>query len=323
LTQTPRFNVVMTAPELAAPAASLLQAAGCRIHYMDPYPRADAVAALVAAVQADAILCRQGRVDACVMDASPRLQIVARHGVGVDEVDVAEAARRGLLVTRAPGSNSQAVAEHVLALILGLLKGLRPLSATVAAGGWRGAGTKVQDVAGLRLGLVGFGAIGQRVARLALAFGMTVAAFDPAAPDDAFSAVDRAASLDELLAGANILSVHCPLNAHTRHLIDARALAALPKGARVINTARGGIIDEAALLAAIDAGHIAGAGLDVVEDEPPSAESQLRRHEQVIVTPHVAGVTDGALVNMGVMAAECIVARLTGGVVPPERIVSL
>ena len=127
-----RFNVVMTAPGLAEPAVRLLEEAGCVIHYMPPYPGAEAVAARSAEVQADAILCRQGRVDGLVMDASPRLRIVARHGVGMDEVDLAAARQRGLLVTRAPGSNTEAVAEHTLALILALAKDLLPLRASLA-----------------------------------------------------------------------------------------------------------------------------------------------------------------------------------------------
>ncbi len=311
----------MTAPELTPPAVRLLETVGCRIHYMPPYPRAEQVAQLVRDVQADAILCRQGRVTAAVMDASPRLCIVARHGVGMDEVDIQAAGARGLLLTRAPGSNTQAVAEHTLALILALVKQIGPLSATIAAGGWRGS-TRVGDVAGRRLGLVGFGAIGQRVARLAQAFDMAVAAYDPAAADSAFGCVTRVETLAALLAGADILSLHCPLVPPTYHLIDEAALATLPAGALVINTARGGIVDEPALLTAIEAGHIAGAGLDVVEDEPPPADSLLRRHPRVIMTPHVAGVSDAAMVNMGVMAAECIVAQLSGRTVPPERIVN-
>ena len=315
-----RFNVIMTAPLLALPAVRLLEQAGCAIHYMPPYPEAEAVAALVRAVQADAILCRQGRVNGAVMDASPRLRIVARHGVGMDEVDVAAAGARGLLLTRAPGSNTTAVAEHTMALLLALVKDVRPLSATVAAGGWRGS-ARGRDVAGLRLGLVGFGAIGQAVARLAGGFALAVSAFDAALPAAAFAGVSRAPDLPGLLADADILSVHCPLVADTYHLIDAAALAALPAGAWVINTARGGIVDEAALLAAIDGGHLAGAGLDVLEEEPPGKLHRLRNHPRVIVTPHVAGVTEGSLVNMGVMAAECIVAALTDGVVPADRVV--
>jgi D-3-phosphoglycerate dehydrogenase len=315
------FNVIMTSPRLAAPAVALLEGAGCTIHYMPPYPSADAVAELTEAMQADAILTRQGPVNEAAMAASPRLRIVARHGVGVDDVDLQAAAARGIIVARAPGSNSQAVAEHTLAVILALAKDLLALSASIADGAWRGGATKVRDVAGLRLGLVGFGNTGQAVARLAPTFGMRVAVLGGTADVSRFPGVSRAASLDALLATSDVLSLHCPLTPETYHLIDATALARMPQGAYVINTARGGIVDEAALEAAIDAGHIAGAALDVFETEPPPADHPLRRHPRVIRTPHVSGVTDGALINMGVMAAECIVAALTGGTVPPERVV--
>lgn len=318
----PSFNVIMTAPVLAAPAVALLENAGCRIHYTPPYPGAEALAPLVAAVGADAILCRQGRVTGMVMDASPRLRIVARHGVGMDEVDVAAAAARGILVTNAPGSNTRAVAEHTLAMILALAKDLRPLSESVAAGNWRGATTRVRDIAGLRLGLVGLGAIGQAVARLALHFGMRVAAFSPCTAADAFDGVTRHAGLPGLLADTDVLSLHCPLTDATRHIVDRAAIAALPAGSYIVNTARGGLIDEAALYAALESGHLAGAALDVFEAEPPPPEDRLRRHPRILVTPHVSGVTDGSLTSMGVMAAECIVAALTGGYVPAGRIVS-
>jgi D-3-phosphoglycerate dehydrogenase len=174
-------------------------------------------------------------------------------------------------------------------------------------------------VAGLRLGLVGCGVIGRAVARLAAAFAMTVAAFDPAAADD--GGIVRVGSLRALAAASDILSVHCPLTPATRGLVGANILAAMPAGGYVVNTARGGIVDEAALLAALDSGTLAGAALDVFAQEPPPADHPLRNHPRVLVTPHVAGVTPGSLVAMGVMAAECIVAALTGGAVPPERIV--
>ena len=316
-----RFNVIMTAPRLAAPAVAILEAAGCKIHYMDPYPKAEAVTALTAELQADAILTRQGPVTAAAMDASKNLKIVARHGVGVDDVDLAAAAARGLLVTRAPGSNTTAVAEHTLALILALAKDLRPLGATIAAGNWRGATTKVRDIKGLRLGLIGYGPIGQAVAALARPFGMDIAAYDPGLPDQAFGPVRRMPTLHTLCATSDAISVHVPYLPATRHLVNAAALAAMPPGGYVINTARGGIIDEAALAAALDSNHLAGAGLDVFETEPPTPGYSLRNHPRVLVTPHVAGVTDGSLVNMGVMAAECIAAKLTGGEVLAERIV--
>ncbi len=313
------MDVIMTAPRLAPAAVASIEALGATLHYMPPFPSAAEVAALAAKVQPVAILSRQGPVTAAVMDAAPGLRIVARHGVGVDDVDVAEAQRRGIVVTRAPGSNTQAVAEHAMALLLALAKDLPLLSAQVAGGAWRKADTKVRDVAGLRLGLVGCGAIGQAVARLAAAFGMSIAAYDPALPDS--TGIEAVASLHALLARSDVLSLHVPLLSATRRLIGAAELAALPRGAIVLNTARGGLIDEAALLAALEAGHLAGAGLDVFEDEPPPGDHPLRRHPRVICTPHVAGVTDGSLVNMGVMAAECIVAVLRGDPVPPERLV--
>ena len=313
------MDVIMTAPRLAPAAVALLEAFGATLHYMAPFPSAAEVAALAAKVQPVAILSRQGPVTAAAMDAAPGLRVVARHGVGVDDVDVAEAQRRGIVVTRAPGSNTQAVAEHTIALLLALVKDLPLLSAEVAGGAWRNADTKVRDVAGLRLGLVGCGAIGQAVARLAAAFGMSAAAFDPGLPDG--TGIEAMASLHALLARSDVLSLHLPLLPSTRRLIGAAELAALPRGAVVLNTARGGLIDEAALLAALDAGHLAGAGLDVFEDEPPPGDHPLRRHPRVICTPHVAGVTDGSLVNMGVMAAECIVAVLHGDPMPPERLV--
>src|SRR4051794_17392164 len=313
------MNVIMTAPRLAEPAVALLESAGARIHYMPPFPPAVDVAALAREVDAVAILSRQGPVTAAVMDAAPNLRIVARHGVGVDDVDLAEAARRGIVVTRAPGSNTQAVAEHTLALILALAKRLPGLSAQVAGGGWRLGSDKVRDIAGLRLGLVGCGAIGQAVAQLAAPFGIEVAGYDPVV--GAAAGITLLPDLPALLRRSDVLSLHVPFTPATRHVIGAVELALLPAGAFVLNTARGGLIDEAALEAALDSGHVAGAGLDVFEQEPPAPEHKLRRHPGVIATPHVAGVTDGSLVNMGVMAAECIVAVLQGREVPPDRIV--
>ena len=318
---TQRFDVVMTSTFLAEPAVAILEAAGCRIHYMRPYPPAEEVAARVAEVQAHAILTRQGRVTAAAMDASPNLRVIARHGVGVDDVDVAEAARRGILVTRAPGSNALAVAEHAMAMLLALAKQFRPLGQTIADGGWRDPQGRVRDLAGLRLGLVGFGDIAQRVARMAMAFDIRVSAWSPRLVASNVPGVTVAASLDALLAGSDAISLHCPYTAQTHHLIGTAELARMPAGGYVINTARGGIVDEAALANALDAGHLAGAAIDVFEQEPPPVDHLLRRHAKVICTPHISGVTEASLVNMGVMAAECIAWALTGQNVPEARIV--
>lgn len=313
------MDVIMTAPRLAPQAVSVIEAAGGRLHYMRPYPAAAEVTTLAGRLNPVAILSRQGPVTAAAMDAAPGLRIIARHGVGVEDVDIPAAAARGIIVARAPGSNSRAVAEHTMALILALTKDLAPLSRHVGGGGWREAGTKVRDVAGLRLGLLGFGAIGRAVAQLAGAFGMSVCAYDPGGA--VAPGVVPVAALEALWPQADVLSLHLPFTSATRHIVDAAAVSALPAGAIVVNTSRGGLVDEGALLAALERGHLAGAGLDVFETEPPLASDPLRSHARVIATPHVAGVTDGSLVTMGVMAAECIAAVLSGRPVPAERLV--
>ncbi len=315
------MDVIMTSPRLAAEAVALLEGAGARIHYMEPFPTPEAIATLARSVGAVAILSRQGPVTAAVMEAAPNLRVVARHGVGVDDVDVAEALRRGIIVTRAPGSNTRAVAEHTIAMILALAKRLPKLSAQVAAGEWRRGNDMVRDVAGLRLGLVGLGSIGQAVARFAAGFGMEVAAYTRSPGSPGSNDVRRMPDLPALLARSDVLSLHLPYSSAARHMIGRAELAMLPAEAIVINTARGGLIDETALLEALENGHLSGAGLDVFEGEPPALDSGLRRHPAVIATPHVSGVTEGSLVTMGVMAAECIVAVLTGRPVPAGRLV--
>lgn len=314
------FNVIMTSRFLAAPAVDILTQANCVIHYMRPYPSAEEVAQLTAEIQADAILTRQGPVSVAAMDSSKRLRVIARHGVGVDDVDIAAATARGILVTRAPGSNTRAVAEHTLAMILALAKDFRHHGAAIAAGRWRDPTASVRDLAGLRLGLLGFGEIARAVVPMAQAFGMVVSAYSPSRLGNQ-AGVTLMPSLAALLTNSDVLSVHCPLTQSTRHLIDGKALALLPQGAFVINTARGGIVDEAALTAALDSGHLGRAALDVFEGEPPILDHPLRDHPKVIVTPHISGVTQASLVNMGVMAAECIAWALTGQIVPEERIV--
>ncbi len=311
-------DVLMTAPALAPAAVALLEAAGCRVHYTPPYPGEALLSERMAALRPAALLSRQGRVTAPVMDAHPGLRVIARHGTGLDEVDLAAARARGIPVFRTPGANAGAVAEHALAVLLALCKDLRPLGETVAAGGWRDQ-VRVRDVEGMRLGLVGLGLIGRRVARLAQAFGMEVLAWSPTAAPDVAPGVRRLPDLHALLPHCEALSLHCPLLPETRHLLDAAGMARLPEGAFVVNTSRGGLLDEAALLAALERGHLAGAALDVFEEEPPPADHPLRRHPRVLVTPHVAGVTPGSLDRMGVMAAECILAVLQGREPPPGR----
>lgn len=316
-----RLSIIVTSPLLAREGVALLEAAGFNLHYTEAFPTPERVAALAGEVGAAAIIARQGGITAAVMDAAPRLRIIARHGAGVDEVDLEAARARGIMVTRTPGANAWAVAEHALALMLALLKDLPMLGAQIAAGGWRRGDHWARDAQGLRLGLLGMGPIGQHTARLASAFGMRVSALSRQAAPEVYAHASRVESLEALLETSDILSLHTALTPETGRIIGRAALARMPQGSLLINTARGGLVDEPALLAALDSGHLAGAGLDVTEPEPPAPDHPFRRHPRIILTPHMAGVTAGSMRQMAVGAAECVVARLTGQPVPAERIV--
>jgi D-3-phosphoglycerate dehydrogenase len=245
--------------------------------------------------------------------AAPALRVVARHGAGVDGIDLAAAEARGLTVTRAAGANARSVAEHAMALMLSLLKDLPSVAEGMRGGLWEKTSRMTRDVEGTSLGIVGYGAIGSKVARLADAFGMRVFAHDPLiAPGALPGPGERMADLRSLLAQAEVLSLHCPLDATTRGMIGAAELALLPRGAILVHTARGGIVDEAALLAALESGQLSWAGIDVFAKEPLDTASALRSHPRVLPTPHLAANTPRGAVGMSTGAAESIVAVLAG-----------
>ena len=314
-------SVLVTSPVLAKEGVALLETAGLAVHYMPAFSSPDAVAARAAEVGAAGIIARQGAITAVVMHSSPDLRIIARHGAGTDEVDLDAARARGMLITRTPGANARAVAEHTIALTLDLLKQIHSLQPVIAQGGWRAGDMWASDAYGKRLGLIGMGPIGQHTARLAAAFGMEVIAYSRQTDPAVYAHARREESLDCLLETSDIVSLHTALVPETDKMINAAALARMPKGSYLVNTGRGGLVDEDALLAALESGHIAGAGLDVLTQEPPPANHPFRDHPKVILTPHMAGVTAGSMTQMAVDAAECVVATLTGGVVPPDRIV--
>lgn len=257
-------------------------------------------------------------ITADVLDAAPALQVVARYGVGTDRVDLEAARRRGVRVTNAPGSNAQAVAELAVGLMFAVAREIPRLDAGVRTGGWpRGAGL---ELSGRTLGLVGFGAIGRRVAAAAAGLGMEVLAHDPGRSDDDVAA-DGAApvGLDELCRRSGVVSLHVPLLESTRHLLDARRLALLGDDAIVINTARGGLLDEQAAREALDAGTLHGVGLDAYAVEPPT-ESVLVGHDRTVTTPHAGAHTAEAVERMGTMAVENLLAELAGRP-GPDRVV--
>src|SRR5512142_2484676 len=245
---------------------------------------------------ADALIVRnRTRVDAALLAQAPRLRVVGRLGVGLDNIDVAACRERNVTVVPATGANARAVAEYVIATALLLLRGAFASTSAVAAGAWpRAALSHGRELAGKTIGLVGFGGIGRLTGGLARAMGMQAIGFDPNVPAASSVWSDESTSprsLPELLAEADVVSLHVPLTTDTRHLIDAARIAAMKRDAILINTARGGVVDERALAEALRAGRIAGAALDVFEHEPLGAQTPLADCPNLLLTPHIAGVT--------------------------------
>ena len=251
---------------------------------------------LAAVASAAAVIVRnRTRVDEELLDAAPDLKVVGRLGVGLDNIDTRQCASRGIAVCPATGANTLSVAEYVTGTSMVLTRGAYSTTADMVAGNWpRATLGQGGEVAGQRLGLIGFGGIARAVAAMAWDLGMSVVAHDPHLPVNhpAWADAERC-SLEEVLTKSDIVSLHIPLAPETRNLIDAAAIARMKPGAILINTARGGIVDEAALVAALKSGHLAGAALDVFETEPLTAEAgaKFKDTPNLILTPHIAGVT--------------------------------
>ncbi|MGH6762532.1 MAG: hydroxyacid dehydrogenase [Phyllobacterium sp.] len=310
-------KILVTHDKIAPSAIDLLNSNDIDVYFSPPYTPSDEVAARCAKLAVDAIMVRQGKINAEVINASPALKVIVKHGVGVDNVDIAAATARHVPVLRSMGSNALAVAEHTISLALTLLKQIPPLDRAIKGGAWPKPSFIGRDIAGSVIGLVGFGAIGRETGRLAKALGMRVLVLDPMAPEAVRqSGFEVAADLDELLSAADIVSLHCPLTNATRNLIDATRLARMKPDALLVNTARGGIIDEMALLGALQEKRIGGAALDSFSVEPPPADSPLWALDNLIVTPHVAGVTKGSAIQMAETAARHIISVLDGN--PPD-----
>lgn len=310
-------KILVTHDKIAQSAIDLLHANDIDVYFSPPYTPSDQVAKRCADLNIDAIMVRQGQINAEVIQASPSLKVIVKHGVGVDNVDIAAATAINVPVLRSMGSNALAVAEHTIALTLALLKQLPSLDLAIKNGEWPKPSFIGRDIAGSVIGLVGFGSIGREVGRLAQALGMQVIVFDPMATDAIKqSGFTAANNLSSLITKSDIVSLHCPLTNETRHLINAERLVQMKPDCLLINTARGGLIDEAALYKALREKQIAGAALDSFGVEPPAADSALWSLNNLIVTPHIAGVTKGSAIQMAETAARHIISVLDGN--PPD-----
>lgn len=307
--------ILVTGADLAPQALALLQ--NFEVVYTGKTPDEDELVRLAEQHQPVAIIVRYGRIPGRVMDASRDLRVISKHGAGIDTIDMEAAKARGIVVRAAVGANADAVAEHTWALILAAAKGIVTLDQRMHDGHWDKATHKSFELRGKTLGVVGLGAIGARVARLGLAFGMNVLAFDPVAktnPGDV-----ALVALDQLLADAHVISLNCPLTDDNRHLVNRMSLAKMRDGVILVNTGRGGLVDDAALLEALAARKVRAAGLDSFTSEPLVGHHQYRNAANAILSPHIGGVTEDAYVNMGVGAARNILEVLAPEAVPLEK----
>jgi len=316
------FKVFVTAPALAPAGMALLQQHGCAVAFLCDANDAGEVEAQMAAHRFDAVISRTVELSAAAIAACPGLKVISKHGVGVSNIAVEAATRQRVPVYVTPGANAQSVAELAIGLMLAAARRISHLDHELRAGRW----TRAQDglqLGGRRLGLLGFGQVGQRVARAALALGMEVHAHDPVLQGPSpVPGVQLHAALDSLLPASDVLSLHVPLSRSTRGLIAGRALDLLPRGALLVNTARGEIVDEPELIARLRDGRLAGAGLDTMATEPLPAGHPLTQLPTVVLTPHVGGSTAAALAAMAEGAARNVLGYLRGELPDPRSCVN-
>ena len=304
--------VLVTSTTVSQQARNLLQDAGIDIAFMQgPITESALVAEFSRQAVAAVILRGPSPFTAAVFAAARHLKVIAKHGAGIDSVDLASATRHGVAVMVTRGANSEAVAEHALALMLSLVRELPRLDSGLRKGIWKDPRHIVRDFRERVVGIVSYGQIGRQMARLALACGAKVIVHSrsrAALPPE----MEWDDTLEGLLVRADIVSLHCPLTGETRGMIGDRELALMKPGALLVNTSRGKLIDEPALIAALQGGQLAGAGLDVFATEPPGTDNPLLALPNVICTPHIAASTTGAGARMGTIAAESIIRFLRG-----------
>lgn len=315
--------IVVTGSDLASEALALLN--DFEIIFAGRNPTEAQLIALCQQHNPVAIIVRYGKINAAIMDAAPALRVISKHGSGIDVIDQQAATARNIHVASAPGANAAAVAEHTWTMILACAKSVLPLDQRLRQGFWDKSTHKSVELEGRTLGLIGLGAIGSRVARIGRAFGMKVIAYDPWAKSlpEGCSSVE----LVELLHEADVISLHCPLTDNNQKMINRETLALCKPGAILVNTARGGLVDDEALLSALNSGTLSWAALDSFTTEPLTAPHCWQSVANVVISPHVGGVSDHSYIKMGTAAASNVLrileaARNTGddtGLLAEER----
>jgi D-3-phosphoglycerate dehydrogenase len=307
---------VLVADSISPKGVELLESGGqLLVQVKTGLKEADLVA--IAADYSAIVVRSQTKITAKVIDAAKQLKVVGRAGVGVDNVDVDAATRRGVIVMNTPGGNTISTAEHAFSLLVSIARNIPQADASVKAGKWDRKSFEGVELHGKTIGIFGMGRIGTEVARRVMAFGMRAVAYDPyLSPSRARSLqVELFEDLDQVLAQSDFVTMHMPLTAETKHIINAERISKMKRGARIVNCARGGLIDEQALMEALKSGQIAAAALDVYETEPPPSDFPLRSFANVVFTPHLGASTAEAQESVGIEIAEAIRSILLEGVI--------
>lgn len=299
------YRFFITGSGIAPEAQSLLEKNNCIFLNGSPEDTEEDLVYKISKFNPDVLIVRQGNISSMVIDSAKNLKVICKHGVGTDNIDIDAAAKKGIPVFITHLANYESVAEHTLALLLSLMRKINIQNRIIREGVFAKKNYDGLELYGKTIGLIGFGRIGRRFCELLSPFKMHGIVFHPSNTSETMPLnFSKTSSLENIFSQADIISLHCPLTPKTRHLINKSAFSIMKKGAYLINTARGGIIKEDDLIQALQKKLIAGAALDVFEDEPPQFNNQLFAFENVIVTSHIAGISDNSFKNMGIGAVE-------------------
>ncbi len=317
------YRIFLTGSGIAAEALQLLEAENCVVETGDPKDTPDDLVRKLSAFNPDGLIVRQGKISEAVQKAAARLKVISKHGVGTDNIDLAAATRRGIPVMRTPLANYESVAEHALALMLALLRRIPSQDRRIRNGIFDKKGFDGLEMFGKTLGLIGFGNVGKRLAELVAPFKMRVLVYHPSCTDELLPPyISKVQNVADIFPQADIISLHCPLTPETNGLINQQTIAQMKKGVYIINTARGGIVNESDLFHALQEKQVGGAALDTFEVEPPDADNPLFTLDNVIFTTHISGMSDNSFINMGIGAVKNALSVLKGELIDEQSLVN-
>lgn len=317
------FKIFMSGSGVVDDVAAFLRAEGCMCETGDPADTPEDIAGKLRSFNPDGVIVRQGKITDIVQDAAPNLKVISKHGVGTDNIDIEAATKRGIVVTFTPGANSEAVAEHTLALALSLVRMIPNQDRLIHSGIFDKKRYSGTELFGKTVGVIGYGRIGKRVSELFASLGTKVVVYQPSFTDETLPPnISNVATVETLYRQADIISLHVPLTENTRGMIDRSAIAKMQDHVIIINTARGALINEMDLVEALRTKKLNGAALDCFEVEPLRQDHPLLNFENVVVTAHVAGLSDRTLTNMGMQAAKNALAILRKESINPEYVLN-